>query len=194
MDELNALVQEKLDADTEFSASLESLSDEDKAKAIETKRSEILSSEFKTLREASDKNKELAENYKTRAEKAEKMKKGEPAQPKGPEKSEELSTKDIYTLIQAKVSEEDVDDVVKAAKVLDKPISEALKDPVVIGILKDKEEKRKTAHAANTKPARPGTKKVTDVELVAEAAKGNIPNKGSSEAEDLFWARRGGRR
>lgn len=109
-------------------------------------------------------------------------------------KDDKLSSKDLYSLMQAKVPEEDVDDVVKAAKVLNKTIPEALKDPLLIGILKTKEEHRNSSEAQNTGKSRTATKTPTADELLKNLSKGQVPEKGSKEADDLFWAKRGGKR
>ena len=105
-----------------------------------------------------------------------------------------LSPKDLFALTTASVHIDDFDEVVKAAKLLNKPIAEALKDPVVKGILAVRVEERKTAEATSTKPARPSQKKPDANEILRKASQGEIPEKGSQEAEDLFWAKRGGKR
>jgi hypothetical protein len=184
---LDALVQEKLDADTTFHASLEGKSDEERNAALATKRNEIMNAEWVKANE-------YARNQKVRAEKAErgeKPPKDEPAV-KSADKSG-VSITDIYALTNAKVHEEDIEEVTKAAKLLGKSISEALKDTTVRAILQTRAEERATAEAANTATAKPGTKQVTSEELKQNLSKGQIPDKGSKEAEDLFWARRGGR-
>lgn len=111
----------------------------------------------------------------------------------GPQAEQGLSDKEMYALIDAKVHVEDFDEVKKAAKIIGKNVIEALRDPTVQAILEKRTEHRKSAQAANTRNVRPSTKTPTDAEIVAEASKGNIPAKGSQEAEQLFWARRGGK-
>lgn len=103
----------------------------------------------------------------------------------------ELSQKDLFALVKADVNEEDVDDIIKTAKVLGVSVSEALKDNVVKAILADKQEKRNTARATSTKTSRGGQKKVSDAELLSRASKGDIPEPGTPEAEQLFHARHG---
>lgn len=109
-------------------------------------------------------------------------------------KEADLSTEDVYAAIQANVPKEDLKDVREAAKVLKLSFSDALEHQVVKTILERKASLRKTAEATNTSTARPGSKKVTDESLLEEASKGNLPEKGSKEAEQLFWARRGGKK
>lgn len=190
---LDALVQEKLDADTDFLAEIEDLEDDEREKALEDKRKEILEAEFASLSDTAKKNGELAQNYKTRAEKAEKNKPEVAATEEQIQKTDsDLSTKDIYALTQAQVHIDDVDEVVKAAKLLSLSVQEALKDPVVKSILDRNTEVRKTANATNHgRNPRGGTKKIDQNEILREASKGNIPEPGTPEAEALFRARRG---
>lgn len=110
------------------------------------------------------------------------------------EKEADLSTTDLYALMNAKVPQEDVEEVRRAAKALGVTVAEALKDPITTGILERRQTLRKTADATNTGIARPGSKKVTDEQLLSDASKGILPEKGSKEAEQLFWAKRGGKK
>lgn len=115
-------------------------------------------------------------------------------QEESPKDSDALSTTDIYTLVSAKIPQEDLDVVKKTAKILGVSISEALKDSDLQTILKGRAEKRKVADATNTKTVRAGAKTVSDEEIVKAASRGEIPKAGSEEAEKLFWARRGGKK
>lgn len=108
--------------------------------------------------------------------------------------SDALSTTDIYTLVSAKIPQEDLEVVKKTAKILGVSIQEALKDSDLQTILKGRAEKRKVADATNTKTVRAGAKTVSDEEIVKAASRGEIPKAGSEEAEKLFWARRGGKK
>lgn len=187
--ELEASVQQKIDADADFQTSLADLSDEDKQTAMMTKKSELLDDELKTFSETSKKNKELADNYKTRAEKAEmEAKKAKPA-------DSELSQKDLLTLAKADVHEEDVDTVLDWAKFKKIDVKTALQSPEIKSILQTNTELRKSAEVANAKPARVGQQKPTDEAVLADAMSNDkIPVKGSDEADRLFWARHGGKR
>ncbi|MDE2103081.1 MAG: hypothetical protein KGL39_37900 [Patescibacteria group bacterium] len=109
-------------------------------------------------------------------------------------KEADLSPKDVMALMKAEVPEEDIEEVQKASKVLGVSIAEAIKDPVTKAVLERRAALRKTAQATNTSTARPSAKKVSGDELNKGLAKGEVPDKGSSDAEELFWARRGGRR
>jgi len=105
-----------------------------------------------------------------------------------------LSPKDLYALNRANVDLEDIDEVEKAAKILGKSIPEALEDDMVKSLLQRRGEERKTAEASNVRGGKPSTKKASPQEILKRAESGNIPEAGTPEAEELFWARRGGRR
>lgn len=190
---LDALVEEKLNADTAFQGEIASFTDEEKTAAIDKKRSEVREAEFARLRKSD----ELATNYKTRAEKAEKQlkeKTGE-AEPAAPQPREtDLTGKEIYALQEAKVPLDDVDEVVKAAKILGVSVPDALKDETVKTLLANRAEKRASAQAATTGRARSSVSTPSDDDLIKQASEGKIPAKGSKEAEQLFWARRGGKK
>lgn len=194
--DIDALVQEKLDADTEFQTTLIDLSDDEKVVEIDNKRKEILASEFSTLAEKEKKALEVAENQKRRAEKAEgELKKHNPQAPvQPPVRSDDLSAMDAAYLY-TKVHEDDVPEVVKAMKLLSITDPKlAIKDETVQAILAKREEHRKTEHATNIRTARPGATKVSDDEILRRASQGEIPEAGTKEAEALFWARRGGKK
>ncbi len=181
---LDTLIQGKLDADTDFQATLTDLSDEDKDVAINTKKSELIEAEVKTLKEKADKatkSEELANNYKIRSEKAEaenKKLKGDGGAPTTPpeEKKDDLNSKDLYALMENKVSQEDVDEVIKASKILNKSIQEVLKDDVMKGILARRVEERKVADATNTGGTKRVSTKITGESLAKDAIKGEMPD------------------
>jgi len=107
----------------------------------------------------------------------------------------ELTPKDTLAFIGASVTEEeDIEEVLKLAKGFGLTVSEALKDETVKHRLNVLKEQRKTAEAANTRSARQGAKQVDGKQLMDKLSKGEAPKPGSNEAEELFWARRGGRR
>ena len=124
----------------------------------------------------------------------------EPSKPKPqtvtPKKSADAGITAIDTLafIDAQVTNsEDIAEVMKLAKGFGLSIADALKDPTVkhrLNVLKDE---RKTAEASNTRTARSGAKQVDSKALLDNLSKGEVP-KSANEAEELFWARRGGRR
>jgi hypothetical protein len=193
--ELDALIQEKLDADTDFAESLADLSDEDKEQAIQDKKSELLMQEFKSLSEKAkeaEKAKELAENYKIRAEKAEKAsKKGNSEGEKTPknERNEEMSSRDIIALTNANIAaDEDIDVVLDYAKFKKISVVEALKSSVVKATLAENEEHRKTAAATNTGTGRRGVQQKSEGSLLSEFKSGKVPET-DDEMERLALAR-----
>jgi hypothetical protein len=144
---------------------------------------------------------EVAKNQKIRAEKAEKAQKELEEKNKALEaqlgekkSSADLSQKDLLALVRAEVHEEDMDDVVSYATFKKISVADALKDSVVKTILSDKSEARKSAQASNTGMSRKPTSTPSDDVLLSKLSKGEVPEAGSKEAEQLFWARRGGKK
>ena len=138
---LDALIQEKIDGDSDFQATLADMSEEDQAQAIADKKAELIEAEFVALNEQKEKADEIAKNQKIRAEKAEK------ATPKnaGETSKEEYSLKDILALRD--VHGDDVDTLVEYAKFKKIPVAEAKKLPEMMSFTKDAEAKRKTESA-----------------------------------------------
>ena len=189
---VDTLIDQRVAKDAEFRAHLQTLTDEDeKNNIIEAKRKEVL----EAIVSEGGKHKELADNYKTRAENAERdLKKLRPADAK--KGDDDLSKKDLYALMQAKIPEDDVDDITEFAKFKGITVTEALKSNVVKTMLADKAETRRTAEATQTRSTRQ-TSRGDGASIIANAkAKGEegLPSKGSDDAEEMFWARRGGRR
>lgn len=106
----------------------------------------------------------------------------------------DLSQKDIITLAKADIHEDDLEEVIEYARFKRISVAEALKSDVVQATLERKSEYRKSAQAANTNKARTGAKAPDGQDLQRKLQKGEVPERGSREAEELFWARRGGRR
>lgn len=106
------------------------------------------------------------------------------------EKADNLSTKDIYALMEAKVPEEDIGDVQEYATLKNISVSEALKSNVVKTILSDKDEQRQTASAANVKTSKRGSGQVAADILLANARKGEMPEK-DDDIDRLIEARKG---
>lgn len=142
----------------------------------ETTEEEITEEELETqesadeLRERLAKAEELANNYKVRAEKAEKLAKSKP-----PTTANELSSKDLMAIVNAKVPEDDIDEVVEYAKYRKTSIGEILKDPIMKATLDLRAEERNTASAANTNTSRRGSNRVPDDVLMHNASKGKMP-------------------
>lgn len=200
MGNLESLIQGKIDADADFQSSLTDLSDDEKSVKISEKRNELLESEFDGVSKEKAKHEELAKNYKIRAEKAEQAaKKNKPADGGEPPKNNEdaLTTKDNLAIMRSSVPvhDDDIDWLMKQAKVSEMTVANVLKDEEVQAVLKLRNEKRTTANATNTKPARPGVRKPDGSTLIKELKEGGkVPEQGSEEAEELFWARRGGKK
>lgn len=121
------------------------------------------------------KTKEVASNQKIRAEKAERTLKEPPKESKEEVKAPELSGKDLYALVEAKVPQDDVDEVLEYAKFKNIPVAKALESPVVKATLAHKAEVRKSAQATNTGPSSRGVTKASDDILLANARKGILP-------------------
>jgi len=148
------------------------------------------STDWKAKAEKAD---ELANNYKIRAEKAERLAKSAKIEPvkKQPSKADgELSTKDIYALMEAKVAEQDIDKVQEIAKLKAISVSAALKLSLTKQILSDEIEQRSTASAANVGGSKRGSGKVPDDVLLANASKGNLPD-NDADLERLIKLRKG---
>ena len=193
---LDASIQEKLEADTEFQSSLKDLAEDAKVPLIEAKKKELLENEFKTLSEKAEKatkSDELANNYKVRADKAEQaLKKYEKTETKTPD-GQNFTVKDHMALVEAKVPQDDLDDVVDYAKFKGISIAEALKSSVVKTTLAEKAEFRRTAAATAVKTTRPTQNKIDGdkvMEDINTKGEDGVPEKGSAEAEALFWKRR----
>jgi len=118
--------------------------------------------------------KELNKKLYERAKKAEaevkelKVKKPEVQ----PAKEGELSSKDLFALMEAKVPSQDVDEVVRASKLLGVSIPEALKDDFVKARLSTLSEQRKSAEVSNTSGSKRTATRMTDDAIVERAMKG----------------------
>jgi hypothetical protein len=114
-----------------------------------------------------------------------------------PKKQSDSSVTALDTLafIDAGVTNsEDIAEVMRLAKGFSMGISDALKDDTVKHRLNVFKEQRKTAEATNTRTARSGVKQIDSKAILDNLSKGEVPNTGTNEAEELYWARRGGRR
>lgn len=170
---------EQVDASTQQQdADLDTANEPDET--IEEVKAKLAESEA-----AKAKAEEIAENQRIRAEKAEGKGKPKPEAKETP-KAGELSTKDLYVLIDAKVPQEDVEDVAKFAKFSGISIAEALKSNVVKTILADKVEQRNVANATNIGNTKRGSAKVSDDTLLSKAEKGEFPEDPSALATARF--------
>lgn len=120
---------------------------------------------------------EIAKNQKIRAEKAENLAKSVKTETvsKPSPKAGELSTKDIYALMDAKVPEQDIEKVQEIATLKGISVAEAIKLPLTRQILSDEAEQRNTASAANVGGSKRSSSKISDEVLLAKAQKGELP-------------------
>lgn len=122
-----------------------------------------------------EKAKELANNYKIRAEKAEKKAKEAPSQD-----AAQVSTADTIILSAAiakgQVDPDDIERVQKFARSEGLSIKDALKNDELKAILAVRAEQRSTANAANVSNVRRGPSKVSDEVLVSNASAGKLPD------------------
>lgn len=140
-----------------------------------------------------EKERKRAENQKIRAEKAEKdnkalraelAKKAETETPK----TDALSLKDQYALLEAKVHPDDLDEVIDFARFKKIGVAEALKQKVIKGLLSEREEERKSAVASNTGGAKKGAIRLSDEALIERAFSEGLPEK-DDDIERLAQAR-----
>lgn len=137
-----------------------------------------------------EKAKELAKNYKIRAEKAEREKKESVKQEPSKEKVENVLTpKDTIALMKANINEDDIDDIVDYAKYKGIPVTEALKTTTVKSMLAEKEEFRASANAANVNNTKRGVAKLSDDSLISNARSGKLPE-SDDEIARLMRAKR----
>lgn len=92
------------------------------------------------------------------------------------ETAEQMTAKDFLALSENKVSSQDYDEVVRVAKILNKPVSEALEDRTLKTILETRQEERRTAQATHTKGGARGSSKTDGETLLRRAEeKGEVP-------------------
>lgn len=111
-----------------------------------------------------------------------------------PKNDSNLSQMDVLVLAKADIHEDDMEEVIEFSRFKKISIAEALKNGTLKSILAEKAEFRKSAEMANAGTGKKPVNKKTPEALVDELSKGNVPEKGSKEAEELFWAKRGGQR
>lgn len=182
---LDTLVQEKIDSDADFQATLTDLSDEDKEAVISEKKEEIIKQEFSALFEKAKKAEEIAKNQEIRAKKAEAEAK-KPKEKETPKNESSLSLKDLRAL--QNVHDDDVEKVEKWAKAEGISIAEAVKDPIMQQYFKVRNEERQTANATNVAPARRGASSPTPETILEDFNKGKIPS-SDDEIQKLVEAR-----
>lgn len=143
-----------------------------------------------SLKEEFGKSKEISNNQRIRAEKAEeelkklqKEAKDKEVKPEPPKIEEgKLSESDLLYIAKADVHSEDIDELRSIAKTQGKSVKEVHQFGWVKSFLTERQEERKTAEAAATKPRGRGTSAPSGEDLLGKAEKeGIIPDK----AEDI---------
>lgn len=159
--------------------------EEDLLKEWEEKEAQEREEEKKKILDEAEKAKELANNYKIRAEKAEKAEKKEP---KDNAPKNGLSQTDIITLARADIHDDDIDEVLEYARFKKIGVKEALNSGVIKSFLAERKEERATAEATTTGNKRPGGKAITGNELLAQVEGGKYPE-SDEDIEKLVDAR-----
>jgi len=88
------------------------------------------------------------------------------------QEQKDMSSKDLYALMEHKVPSKHIDEVVKASKILGKSIQETLEDDFVQARLKTLSEEEQTANATNTGGSKRTTAKITDEQIVQRYMEG----------------------
>lgn len=114
----------------------------------------------------------------------------EKPQPKPEKPKKGMSESDIFAVVRANISDEDIETVKRYATLNDISVKEALQAPDLVEILKIRAEQRKTNEVANVDKAKSGSEAMSDEALLEKVNEGYVPKPGSKEAEQLFWARR----
>ncbi len=158
----------------------------------ETPEAEIdWKAEAEKEREARIKAEEVANNQKIRAEKAEKARKAKEPEAKAEEPKDGLSFKDSLAILNAKVHEDDVDEVLEYAKFKKISVSEALKSNVIKSSLAEKAEHRETAEQTSTGKVRSGNTARTGESILSKAReKGELPD-SDADLDKMHTARLG---
>jgi len=90
-----------------------------------------------------------------------------------PDNSGDLTSRDMFVLVNAGVKEEeDVEEVTEYARFKKISISEAIKSPLIRASLAEKAEMRKTAQATNSGSSQRTAAKISEEQLIAKANKG----------------------
>ena len=118
-----------------------------------------------------EKNRKLFERAKKAEAEAKELKKAPKSIPQTQEQKD-MSSKDLYSLMEHKVPSKHIDEVVKASKILGKSIQETLEDGFVQARLKTLSEEDQTANATNTGGSKRTTAKITDEQIVQRYMEG----------------------
>lgn len=165
--------------------------EEDLINEWEEKKAKELEAEKQKILDEAQKAKELADNYKIRAEKAEKaernVRKDDNETPKN-----DLSQMDIIALVKADIADDDIDDIRDYARLKKISVKEALNSSVIKTLMAERKEERVTAQATSIGNNRAGSKAMTGNELLRKAEAGEFPE-SDEEVEKLVNTRFGSR-
>lgn len=184
------------DTDEEDSDEEESEEDDTEDKSDDSNDSEET---VESLNAKLSQERKARKDQQLRAEKAERLlkEKGKKKESKDSDSKSDLSSKDIIAITNAKIHEDDIDDVVDYAKFKKISVAEALKSPILKQTLKAKAEERQTGDTTNTRKNRGGTAKKSGDALLDKASKtGELPgdDAGMDAVIDARHKRMGQRR
>jgi hypothetical protein len=167
--------------------------DETDVEAIKARAKEVLAEKVGKVTET---NKQLyartkkAEGFELKDGKWVKTEKPTEQKPEESKSNDDIPQKDFLILSRSSTHEDDFERVIKFAKDEGISVSDALKNDELKAIIDIRTEKRTSAEVSNTGVQRRITTKVTGEELRNNLiTKGEVPEKGSKEAEDLFWSK-----
>lgn len=151
---------------------------------LELEETPELDEKDQKLADLEAKNKQLFE----RAKKAEELAKGKVE----PSQDNNLSTKDQLALVQANVSVDDLDEVVRISKVLGLSVADSLQDSTMKTILEARAEERRTAAATITRGGARGTNVTAEDILRKAETTGEVPttDEGMKQLAEARMARR----
>lgn len=103
--------------------------------------------------------------------------------PVTPEAREDIGVRDTIAIMNAKVHEDDIGEVMEYAKFKGIPVAEALKSPILKATLAEKAEQRQTAQATTTGRVRSGNvQKSAEAILEKAQSTGEIPDSDADMA------------
>lgn len=182
--DIDAVVLEKINNDSEFQTILESLPEEERESTINTKKAELIKSEFESLAKKAQENEQKFNDQKTRAEKAEELAKKNKGKEKDEKTDSSITARDVLILSGAGVTnEEDIEVVEKWAKFNGTGIRDALNDSTLKTVLATKQEERRTALATSSKGGARGSSTPSIEAILSEASKGKLPENDSEIAK-----------
>lgn len=175
---------EELDSINELEEETDSEETDKKEDSDEDSKSKKSDSEEETddVEKLKEQNKRLFERAKkaegfVKDEDGSWIKKEKPkSKPQSKEDKGDLTAKDAILLMREGVDhDEDIDEVARFAKFQKIGIGDALKSKTIKAILAERKEERKTADATHTGPAKKGSSKATDEDIIKNAEQGKFP-------------------